>query len=148
MNDTGTVGFSLLEAVVAVAVLAVLAVGSGLASGRSAAGNQNDADRFQRAYAQQWSLAVTGRETRGLSVSQEGLAHWRYSTAGWVEQGRLYEWRGRASLSGPVVLPGQPQIVLSPDGRATPFTLVFSQGRGTAWTCRGDGWSSAQCETN
>ena len=148
MTETGTVGFSLLEVVVAVAVLAVLAVGTGLAAGRGATGNQNDADRFQRAYAQQWSLAVTGRETRGLSVSQEGLTHWQFGPVGWVENGRLYDWRGGVSLLGPVTLPGQPQIVLSPDGRVTAFTLVFSQGRGTAWTCRGDGWSIAQCETN
>lgn len=148
MTDTGTAGFSLLEAVVAVAVLAVLAVGAGLATGRGATGNQSDANWFQRAYAQQWSLAVIGRETRGLSVSQEGLSHWRFGPAGWAEQGRLCDWRGRVSLSGPVVLPGQPQIVLSPDGRATPFTLVFSQDRDTTWTCRGDGWSSAQCETD
>lgn len=138
-------GFSLLETVFAVAVLAVLAVGVSLATGRGISLDQSDADRFQRAYAQQWSLAVAGREPRGLSVSQGGLSHWRHGPAGWTELGKLYDWQSQASISGPVVLPGQPQIVLMPDGRATSFTAVFSGRRGTQSTCRGEGWSEAPC---
>lgn len=148
MTDRGTAGFSLLETVFAVAVLAVLAVGAGLATGRGVSPEQSDADRFQRAYAQHWALAVTGREPRGLSLSRGGLTHWRYGPSGWTEQGRLYDWQGQVSLSGPVALPDQPQIILLPDGRATSFTAVFSRGRGETWTCRGEGWSEAQCGQN
>jgi prepilin-type N-terminal cleavage/methylation domain-containing protein len=142
----GQSGLSLLEVMVSVAVLAVLAVGAGLATGGAVPGTERDATRFQRAFEQNWALAVMGRETRGLSITPQGLALARQAAGGWDSASRLYDWRGTVSLAhaGPGPLPGIPDIVLRPDGRSGGFALVFS-GRGPAWRCVSDGWSALSC---
>lgn len=138
-------GFSLLELMVSVAVLAVLAVGVGLATGRGVAGPERDADRFRRAVEQNRALAILGRETRGLSVTPEGLRLLRRGETGWTAA-VLHGWSGRVSLvpAGSVSLPGTPDILFHPDGRSSGFAAVFS-GRGPSWRCTSDGWSEMTC---
>lgn len=138
-------GFSLLELMVSVAVLAVLAVGVGLATGRGVAGAERDADRFRRAVEQTRALAILGRETRGLSVTPRDLHLVRRDGTGWSDA-VLHGWSSRASLLpfGPMPLPGAPDILFHPDGRSSGFTAVFS-GRGATWRCASDGWSEIRC---
>lgn len=140
-------GFSLLELMVSVAVLAVLAVGVGLASGSAVSPAARDAERFRRAHDQNWALAILGREQRGLSVSPKALALTRRGEDGWDTGSRLYDWRGPAQFSAAGPLPdlGTPDIVFQPDGSSTAFALVFSSRRGAAWRCASDGWSKLTC---
>lgn len=138
-------GFSLLEVMVSVAVLAVLAVGVGLATGRGVSPTERDADRFRRAFDQNWALAITGRETRGLVLTGTGLALAQQRDGRWTAERVLYEWRSRAGFSGDRPAgPGAPDIVLRPDGRSSAFSVVFT-GAGPRWRCTSDGWSEVTC---
>ena len=144
--STGQAGFSLLEVMISVAVLAVLAVGAGLATGGGVPQTERDADRFRRAHDQNWSLAIMGRERRGLFVTAERLTLARLSENGWQTGAILFDWGGRATFapSGPIQLPGTPDIVFGADGRGTGFSIVF-RGRGPVWRCASDGWSELSC---
>ncbi|WP_323769593.1 type II secretion system protein [Antarctobacter sp.] len=140
-------GFSLLELMVSVAVLAVLAVGAGLATGSAVSPAARDAERFRRAYDQNWSLAILGRELRGLTVTPDGLMLARKDEDGWDGGALLYDWRGQAHFTATGPLPdfGTPEITFAPDGSSTAFSLVFSSSRGPVWRCASDGWSKLTC---
>ena len=145
-TQTAQAGFSLLEVMVSVAVLAVLAVGAGLVTGGGVSATERDADRFERAHQQTYALAIMGREARGLLVTPNGLAlaHWR--DASWQGGATLYDWRGQGSFAASAGLArsGDPEIVFYPDGRSTAFSMIFSGG-GAVWRCASDGWSAVSC---
>ncbi|SMX40804.1 GspH/FimT family pseudopilin [Maliponia aquimaris] len=138
-------GFSLLELMVSIAILSILAVGVGLATGRGVAGAERDADRFRRAVEQTRALAILERAPRGLSVTPGDLHLMRRDDSGWTAD-PLHGWSSRASLlpSGPVPPPGTPDILFHPDGSSSGFSATFS-GRGATWRCASDGWSEMTC---
>ncbi|MBY6162541.1 prepilin-type N-terminal cleavage/methylation domain-containing protein [Mameliella alba] len=142
---SGDAGFSLLEVMVSVAVLAVLAVGVGLSTGGAVTGAERDAQRFRQAFQQTWALAVMARAEHGLEVTPTEVRLSRRGPEGWEPGQLLHEWRGRASLvlSAPLPLQGPP-IRLGADGRASAFTVTF-RTRGTTWRCISDGWSDLTC---
>ncbi|BBU58344.1 hypothetical protein KU6B_46090 [Mameliella alba] len=142
---SGDAGFSLLELMVSVAVLAVLAVGVGLSTGAAVPGAERDAQRFQRTFDQSWALAILARQEQGLEITPRGLTLSRHTTDGWDETRRLFDWRGQARLVSSTPMPaGTPRIRLRADGGTSAFALTFSGG-GEVWRCASDGWSRLTC---
>lgn len=142
---SGDAGFSLLELMVSVAVLAVLAVGVGMSTGAVVPGAERDAQRFQRTFEQIWALAILARQEQGLEITPRGLSLSRRTAEGWEEARRLYDWRGQTRLvsSSPVPV-GAPRIRLRSDGGTSAFAVSFSGG-GETFRCASDGWSGLTC---
>ncbi len=148
LTSTPDTGFSLLEVMVSVAVLAVLAVGVGLSTGGALSPAERDMDRFRRAYDQNLALAVMGREQRGLTITATGLFLSRRTPSGWTDPARLYDWGSRASVAFTTPRPpGSPDVVLYPDARSTGFSVVFSRGEITR-RCITDGFEVLTCDAD
>ncbi len=130
-------GFTLIELMVVVAILALLATTATLSAVRPG-GVQSDAARFLAAVERQRAKAVLSRKFTGISVDGDGFAAVASSAGGWVEVGQGTDWRG--SVSG--VLPER--IVFTPSGQMTPLRLTLSH-RGRNVICETDGWAELQC---
>lgn len=139
-------GFTLIELMVAVAVLAVLSVGATLALGRSDSAGASAQMLFQQAHTNSRALAITGQQVRGLRIEPRGLFPASHSPAGWNVAETRVSWDGQVVLSvaqnnrhGPA---SAPQILYLPSGQSTPFTIQFPGGV----QCRNDGWSVLKCD--
>lgn len=138
-------GFSLVELLVVIAVLAVLGVGAVLSAGRGGpeAAARSDMARFRGSFADQQALAVQGRETLGLLVQGKGLRRARLGPEGWVPSGGAQPWRGRVAFSAPAgaFQPGAPDIRFLSNGRTSRFSIGFASGG----RCESDGWTGLTC---
>ena len=147
----GDAGITLVELLVVMSVLAVLAVGTGLAVGRPPGPGENDAARFEEGFNRQRAMAIAGGERLGLRLNAKGMQTLRLGPAGWVETGRLRRWHGRAVMlppaaGSPVSPPDTPELVFLPDGRTTAVSVGFSGGSARAWRCESDGWTGLTCD--
>ncbi|MGR1580850.1 type II secretion system protein [Thalassobius sp. S69A] len=139
-------GFTLIELMVAVAVLAVLSVGATLALGRSDGPGASAQSLFQQAHRNLRTLAITGQQIRGLRVEPRGMFPASHTPDGWKIAETRVTWDGQVVLSilrnhryGPA---SAPQILYLPSGQSTPFTIQFPSGI----QCRNDGWSTLTCD--
>jgi prepilin-type N-terminal cleavage/methylation domain-containing protein len=149
-------GFSLLEMVVVVAVIATLSVGASLSI--AARGGAGDAPRLAETYAALRDAAVLGQEARGLRLLPEGwqvLLPREGGAPGWQVSGAVQEIRAEARFEGaggpilpapPDGRPPRPDIVFLPDGGVTPFEVVFVTDAAVT-ACRARGLAGLQCET-
>lgn len=139
-------GFSLIELLVVVAVLAVLAVGASLAAGRGPL-VQSDADLFVRHFASLRQSAVQGHEVRGLRVTPQGAQVARYTGGTWVVASKVVPWRGRSVFvrRSPNLAPDAPEIVFLPNGQTSAFSIQFRAGQERFVTCQTDGWADLSC---
>lgn len=143
LTSTSEAGFSLIELLVVIAILAVLSVGAVLTTGRGGDG-ASDMDRFQRSYALMRSLAIQGREARGLMVQGTGLRRARMGVEGWGVSDSTQPWVGRVAFTrqGEVFVPGDPDIRFLPNGRTSAFSIGFATGG----RCESDGWTGLRCD--
>lgn len=140
-------GFSLIELLIAAAVLAVLAVGASLSVGRSGSARDSDQTLFQRNFEVLQQLAITGGQSRGLEITPRGMRLALRDEAGWQISEREQRWRGRVSVvtQGPNRGGDTPTVIFLATGQSTPFDVVF-RSDDAVLRCRSDGWSGLTCD--
>lgn len=166
-------GFTLVELLVAIAVLAVLALGASLALPRSAPPAESDMALFQRQFEQMRQLAITGQSSRGLRITPQGLQLARRQASAqtalldspeahsakaseplprWHVSARQQRWQGRVqfisqnSAGRAPIGSGAPDIQLLADGRSSAFIIRFFPRSGSAST--GTGAQRASCRND
>lgn len=134
-------GLTLLELLVATAVLAVLSVGATLSLG-TRGGGTSDMARFAALYDTHAGLAVGDRARRGLRITQQDIQVHLWRDNRWQPLGRAQRWRRPVALNiQSAIAPGAPQVVFLANGQATAFSVVFEGGG----QCTSDGWSELTC---
>jgi len=86
-------GFTVIEMLVATAIMAILAVGAALALPRSGNPEQRDMVLFQKQFQSQQTLAITGRQSRGLKITQQGMLLALHQEEGWQISPREQRWQ-------------------------------------------------------
>lgn len=143
-------GFSLIELVVVMAVIAILSlsVSLSLSRGVSVGGMPRDAVRMQGQFAALRDASIHGRRPAALSVVPAGWQVMRMQDGVWQGTGPRVRWSGAAvfqrALSAPVTPSGVPEVVFLPDGRSTVFSIRFTDG-GVVAVCNSDGWGPLEC---
>lgn len=148
-----TAGFTLLEMVVVVAVMATLTLAATLSVGRRA--GPSDAAHFAGAYRGLMDAALLGQEARGLRVMPAGWQVLRPVAPGkgWQASGPVQKFRDAVvfeGADGPILArerpdPPVPDLVFLPDGKLTPVTVRFTSG-GRVMVCRAVPLSGLDCE--
>lgn len=143
-------GFSLIELVVVMAVIAILSlsVSLSLSRGKSVGGMPRDAVRMQGQFAALRDSAIHGRRPAALSVIPAGWQVMRMQDGVWQGAGPRVRWSGAAvfqrDLSAPLPDGSAPEVVFLPDGRSTAFSIRFTD-RGVVAVCTSDGWAPLEC---
>lgn len=146
---TREAGLTLLELMVVVTILSILTISVSLAmrGSRTQATSLERASLFQARVAQLHDQAIYGQSVRGVFVSNTGWRVAHYNDGRWRGSDQEIRWRPAIAFrqTGAVAKPGDPQIVLRPDGRISPFELRFAQGEDRA-ICRSAGWMPLACD--
>jgi prepilin-type N-terminal cleavage/methylation domain-containing protein len=158
-----TAGFSLIELVTVVAIMAVLAVGVSMTAVAGRGGAESDLKVFKRSFSQSRALAVQGRHIRALQISPSGMRIAQWHNGEWRLSDHQSQWHGGATFvedpvgrqyGGPITGPitglttgliagrGGPKVIFLPNGQTTAVRSVFA---GLA-ACHSDGWSGLICD--
>jgi prepilin-type N-terminal cleavage/methylation domain-containing protein len=138
-----TAGFSLIELLIAVAVLSVLAVGASLGGFAATRSAPSDGDTLIAATAEARRQALLQRSPQALILAADSLTAASASDDGWQPGPEIARWRQHPEpvASGPAL---PVTLVFLPDGRATPFAVTFVDGYQRI-LCQGDGWEAPGC---
>lgn len=150
-------GFTLLEMVVVVAVIAVLSVTATFSITDRSRG-EGDVIRFAAAYDRLRDAAILSATPQGIILVPGG---WQVlvppapgaAENGWQLLGREQKFRGEARFEGPdgALLPRElpraprPDITFLPDGQVSRFEVIFI-GNDTLNRCRSAGLLGLECE--
>jgi len=134
-------GFSLIELMIAVAVLAILSTTVVLSVARPQSGSQSDQVRFQKTYERIRRDAIISQEVYAMTISDAGFQRlvWRGS---WQNVGTLVDWRGEVSVLQP--FDRETPIEFTPSGQATPVRVQFLENDQSVM-CVSDGWEPLKC---
>lgn len=135
-------GFSLLELMVVVAILASLSVGVTLAVGRDR-GAGDDLSAFLRDFERSYERAIHEQRPVGLRVEVDGL--YVLGEDGAFRVLRRWSDAVRWNVRGPRARRDEPNIVILPNGQTTAFEITFDWGGDQPSLCRHDGWSEVTC---
>lgn len=124
-------GLTLIELLVAIAVLAALAVGAGLLLPRA---GESDAARFARSVETARQTAILTGTPRALRITPTRVTPLTWAGTGWQTDGPAL------TLGTPAALAGDPLLILLPDGRSTSVSLQLGRIR-----CTSDGWTRLTC---
>ncbi|MCG6902166.1 MAG: prepilin-type N-terminal cleavage/methylation domain-containing protein [Rhodobacter sp.] len=129
-------GFTLIELMVVVAVLALLTTTVSLSVTRPRSQNASDAARFQAVHRRLRDQAVLSRQILGLNVDETGYRQMWWDGKAWQPLGTPARWRGPVG--------GQAELRFAPSGQVTPVRLRFDSGDSTV-ICAGGGWKAMTC---
>jgi prepilin-type N-terminal cleavage/methylation domain-containing protein len=132
-------GFTLIELMIAVAVLAVLASLTSLALTRPQGAMASDHGRFLAIHETLSQQAVLSGRMLGLRIDPDGHQRLRLEAGQWVETGAPVRWRGPVAVQRP--FDRRAPLVFAPSGQGTALQLVFGDV-----TCTGDGWAGVTCK--
>ena len=134
-------GFSLIELMIAVAVLAILSTTVVMSVSRPQSGSQSDLVRFQKAYERVRRDAIISREVTALAITAAGYQRlvWR---DGWQDLGARVNWKGEVSVLQP--FDRDAPIEFTPSGQVTALRIQFLENDQTTM-CVSDGWEPLKC---
>lgn len=157
-------GFTLIELVVVVTVLALLSasVTVGIGAGQRGAARSG---ALSEAVAEARDTAILSRRSFGLRPFAGGWEIWERARS---EDGATGTWHRRVSEgttapaswtvrdrpvlpdTDPGIAPTQVPVLILPDGRVTPFDVAFAPGTGGSASrrCATDGWMPLTCQDN
>jgi len=136
-------GFTLIELMIAITVLALLTTTLTLSVSRPRAGNVSDVSRFQAVHALLREQAVLSRQVLGLRMDADGYQRLRW-VGEWVSVGDAVRWRGEVAVLVPFVAAGPVQF--APSGQASALRVRFSSGDRTT-VCESGAWGHVTCRT-
>ncbi|SLN47748.1 Putative type II secretion system protein H precursor [Roseovarius litorisediminis] len=151
-------GFTLLELVIVVAVVALLSITAVFSVGRSAGPSQSDTQRFKASYDRLRHAAIMSHKPRAMALRQKGFQELEYhfkddGESPWQPVNKAQRYGGEVRFQGlkdPLSADFDekellPDVVFLPDGQATPFDVSFISA-GLVTRCVGSGWSGLSCE--
>ena len=135
-------GFTLIELMVVVAILALLTTTLTLSVSRPRGADMADAKRFEAVYSQLRDEAVMSGQILGLQVDADGFQRLRWQAGAWQEVGAAADWRGAVQVIEP--LDRRAPLQFAPSGQVSPVRMRFDAGEQSR-TCRGDAWAGLSC---
>jgi prepilin-type N-terminal cleavage/methylation domain-containing protein len=145
-------GFSLIELLVVISVLAVLSAGVTITATRRGSDVANpDFTWFQRNYEIMNAFAIEGRQSKGLILDAKGAQVARKTLIGWELVGDEHRWINRVTILRDTTAsldPNQPDIVFLANGQTNVFSVTFSSAKAPASMCQSDGWTGLICDGN
>ena len=139
---TPDAGFTLIELMIAVTVLALLTTTVSLSVNRPSAGAGSDFARFQGVHARLAEQAVLSRQVLGLRVDADGYQRLAWRGGKWVSDGDRARWRNGVAVLQPFDLTAPLQF--APSGQVTRLKIRFEADE-QVMICESDGWAGVSC---